>query len=306
MHSNLATAPFDTHQLHLFRLVAQKGSFTAAGQTAGLSQSAMTRQIQGIEQRLGMPLFERTTRRIRLTPAGRRLLEKSESIVKEIDRAIRDLDAEFRHGKKVVRVGISRSIGFSYLPGFFHRFQRNHPGVALRAAQESDPALLESLLDVDLDVLIIPEPARMPDDARVARRFTDSFALAAPAGGKSLGRKPVAPEEFQRRHPEIPWLLLYDTSPSGRRLREWLHARGFVIDPAMEADNFDLIVNLVGLGLGASIVPKRSIPLYQGRRKIAVIPLRPTFSREIVVLVRTSASLPQRVSWFVDELLFGN
>jgi DNA-binding transcriptional LysR family regulator len=305
MHDTEAISPFDTYQLHLFRLVAQKGGFTAAGQAAGLSQSAMTRQIQGIERRLGMPLFERTTRRIRLTPAGQRLLDKSDSIVKEIGRVLRDLDAEFRRGSKVVRVGISRSIGLAYLPGFFHRFQQNHPGVALHVSQDSDPALLDGLRESDMDICLLPEPDRLSGDIRIARRFSDSFGLAAPAGTGTPATKAVAPEEFQRRRPEIPWLLLQETSTTGRQLREWLRGRGFVVDPAMESDNFDLIVNLVGLGLGASIVPKRSVSLYRGRRKIVVIPLDPPYSRELVVAVRTAAALPRRVSWFVDELLFG-
>ena len=60
----------DLHALRLFRLVAEFGSFTRAGEQAGLTQSAVTRQIQALEDRLGVRLFERTTRRVRLTEAG--------------------------------------------------------------------------------------------------------------------------------------------------------------------------------------------------------------------------------------------
>ena len=71
MHESSSLAPFDTYGLHLFRLVAQTGSFTRAGRLAGLTQSAITRQIQGIESRLGVTLLERTTRRVEPTAAGR-------------------------------------------------------------------------------------------------------------------------------------------------------------------------------------------------------------------------------------------
>src|ERR1041385_2388323 len=66
----LATGPFDLYELKLFHLVAEHRNFTRAGQAAGLTQSAITRQIQGMEARLGTPLFERTTRSVTLTAAG--------------------------------------------------------------------------------------------------------------------------------------------------------------------------------------------------------------------------------------------
>jgi hypothetical protein len=60
-HELLARKPFDLYQLHLFRLVAESGSFTRAAHITGLTQSAISRQVQGIEQQLGLSLFNRTT-----------------------------------------------------------------------------------------------------------------------------------------------------------------------------------------------------------------------------------------------------
>ena len=70
MNEFLATGPFDLYELQLFHLVAEHQNFTKAGRAAGLTQSAITRQIRGMEDRLGVVLFERTTRHVRLTPAG--------------------------------------------------------------------------------------------------------------------------------------------------------------------------------------------------------------------------------------------
>lgn len=73
----LATVPFDLYELHLLQLVARHGSFTRAAGQAGLTQSAITRQVQGVEARLGLPLFERTTRSVVVTDAGKFLCRKA-------------------------------------------------------------------------------------------------------------------------------------------------------------------------------------------------------------------------------------
>ncbi len=64
-HEYLSTRPVDLYSMHLFELVATQGGFTRAAELAGISQSAVTRQIQGMEHRLGVTLLERTTRRSR-------------------------------------------------------------------------------------------------------------------------------------------------------------------------------------------------------------------------------------------------
>src|ERR1051325_5903029 len=70
MHRFLSTTPFDLYELALFHLVLKHRSFTKAAEVAGLTQSAITRQIQGVENSLGIPLLERTTRTVRATSAG--------------------------------------------------------------------------------------------------------------------------------------------------------------------------------------------------------------------------------------------
>src|SRR4030095_6477483 len=88
MNEFLATGPFDLYELQLFHLVAEHQSFTRAGQAAGLTQSAITRQIRGMEDRLGGALFERTTRHVRLTAAGAALHARSGAILLEVNDAI--------------------------------------------------------------------------------------------------------------------------------------------------------------------------------------------------------------------------
>src|SRR5688572_31493603 len=83
--------PLDFYGLGLLRMVARHGSTTRAAAEAGLTQSALTRQVQGMEQRLGISLFDRTTRRLRLAPAGESLLRDTAGIFPMLDEALRRL-----------------------------------------------------------------------------------------------------------------------------------------------------------------------------------------------------------------------
>lgn len=72
----------------------------------------------------------------------------------------------------------------------------------------------------------------------------------------------------------------------------------------MELESFDLIANLVPLGLGASIVPKRLLSLYARRKTMRAIPLEPKFTREVIVATRKSAKLAGPVKEFVENVMF--
>src|SRR5215469_10824567 len=114
MNQFLQTAPFDLYELSLFDLVVKHRSFTKAAEMAGLTQSAITRQIQGMENSLGVDLLERTTRTVRLTEAGEFLVRESGRLLGDVERSLQTLREEFAGAKKQLRVGVSRSIALAY------------------------------------------------------------------------------------------------------------------------------------------------------------------------------------------------
>ena len=305
-HESFSLSPFDTYELHLFRLVAQTGSFTRAGRLASLSQSAITRQIQGVEARLGVTLFERTTRHVQPTAAGRFLLEQATHILGEMTHSIRRLREEFANAPKSVNVGVSRTVGLAYLPGFFVNYQRRFPQVQLRVSHRSSPELLAALEARELDVALLCPPERLTGDFDVAYRFGDDFVLIVPAGhALAESAAPVNPETLPALLGKDPrWLLPDGRTNTGRRLRAWMEENGLRVRSAMELDSFDLIINLVGMGMGVALVPHRALPLYLRQRKVRRVTLRPRFNRELVVLIRREQPPREHVRQFVESVLF--
>src|SRR5262245_4860799 len=141
----LATTPFDLYELHLLQLVARLGSFTRAAVQAGLTQSAITRQVQGVEARLGIALFERTTRKVVVTEAGGFLLREGARLIGDVDAILVRLREQFTDAPKVVRVGVSQTIGFSYLPGLFVAQRKRRPEVNLRVVYQPSRTLFTQL-----------------------------------------------------------------------------------------------------------------------------------------------------------------
>ena len=180
MHEYLTTVPFDLYELNLFHLVVETASFTRAAHRAGLTQSAITRQIRGIEDSLGVALFERTTRHVSLTHAGKLLHEKSGPILDAASAVLRHLQHEFNLVPRTLRVGVARSIGLAYLPGYFFAFQRQHPQVQLQVTQQTSSEILAAVEAKELDAGMLCPPPRLPRSLEITHRFQDEFTFIAP------------------------------------------------------------------------------------------------------------------------------
>src|SRR6266853_4424361 len=185
MNDFLATAPFDLYELSLFHLVVKHRSFTKAAEIAGLTQSAISRQMQGIENSLGIQLLERTTRSVHVTPAGEFLYRESARLLGDVEQSLNHLAQEFGGARKEIRVDVSRTIGLAYLPGFFHANLRHLPQIGYRVTCQSSSEILAALEAHEQDIGVLCPPTRLPKTLTVTNRFEDAFALIAPAGLES-------------------------------------------------------------------------------------------------------------------------
>jgi len=305
MNEYLSTTPFDLYEMHLFRLVVKYGSFTKAAEVVGLTQSAITRQIQGMENSLGVSLLERTTRRVRPTPAGAYLYGEASRLAGDIDLTLKKLKEEFAGAKKQIRVGVSRSIGLAYLPGFFHASLKRTSDIACQVSQQPSQEILTGLDRNELDVGVLCRPKQLPRTLRATHQFTDAFTLIAPALESTEPiLVPFDKKTFRQWKEKQRWLLISEATETGQQLRAWMSKQGWRIEPAMQLDDFDLLINLVELGMGVGFVPMRALALYRQKRKLKQIKLIDRFERELVVVVRKNRKPPQHLQQFIDDILF--
>ena len=306
MYELLATAPFDLYELSLFHLVVKHRSFTRAAEVAGVTQSAITRQMQGMENSLGIDLLERTTRNVRVTAAGEFLFHEATRLLGDVDQSLRRLKEDFGDARKEIRIGVSRSIGLAHLPGFFHANLRRVTKVSYRVAYQSSSEILSALEAHELDLGVICPPPRLPRTVAITHRFADRFVLVADAGSatefQALPKSRATRRAWLERQS---WLLLEESTNTGRELRKWISHLGLKIEPQMQLDNFDLLITLVALGMGISFVPVRALALYGRKRNLSRIALAEKFERELVVVMRRHRKQPEHLRNFVKNILFG-
>ena len=154
------------------------------------------------------------------------------------------------------------------------------------------------------DVGVVCPPKRLPKTLRVTHQFKDEFTLIAPAamaGQAESLTKPKARIDWLMRQT---WLLIEESSNTGQQLRAWARRQHWCIEPTMQLDNFDLIINLVSLGMGISLVPIRALALYNQRPRLIRIPVPTRFSRDLVVVTRKNRKLPVHIEQFIANVLF--
>jgi DNA-binding transcriptional LysR family regulator len=301
----LNTSPFDLYELSLFHLVAKHSSFTKAAQAAGLTQSAITRQIQGVENSLGIELLERTTRSVRLTRAGEFLYQNSAKLLGDVDQSLRRLKEDFADARKEVRIGVSRSVGLAHLPGFFHANLRHVSNVNYHVTYQPSAEILSALELNELDLGVLCPPPRLPKTLCATHRFIDAFTLIAPAElaaqFMTLPKSKVARSAWLTRQL---WLSIDQKTNTGNQLHKWISKQGLKIEPAMQLDSFDLIITLVSLGMGISFVPIRALALYGRKKNLVRLALPDRFERELVVVMRRHRKQPRHLAEFVKNILF--
>ncbi len=175
----LVTKPFDLYQIRIFKLVAEAQSFTQASRVTGLTQSAISRQIQALEAQLGVQLFVRTTRAVALTEAGQFLLRESELLLGDAEALVRRIRQDYGTAPREVRVGVSRTVSPAYLPGFFAVNRRENPAIVSRVTYDTSDRLLALVESDELDLAVLLPPPRLSERLQITHRFNDVFSFIA-------------------------------------------------------------------------------------------------------------------------------
>src|ERR687885_2294028 len=132
----------DVRRLRVLREVAQRGSFSAAAEALSFTQSAVSQQVAALERECATKLLERGPRGVRLTDAGRALVEHADAILARIEHAEEDLAAiaGLRGGR--LRIATFQSAGATLVPRAVGEFHRRHPQVDVTVKQEEHTAEL--------------------------------------------------------------------------------------------------------------------------------------------------------------------
>ena len=247
-------SPVDLRQLEILRAVADRGSFTAAGEQLHLSQSAVSRQILLLEDELKEELFQRIGRKIRITPAGAKLLRLSQRVFDDIEdtRASIVESQQTLHG--TLRLVGGMTVCLYVFPALLKQFRRAHPGVEVKVTAGASPRLVRQLRTGAADLGLLTLPVDDPNLVSVPVVREELLLVTAPAHPFAR-RKQVTAQDLSGQP-----FVLFEAGSNSRRAIDGLFARENISAKVVtETENVEIIKALVRIGMGISIIPYQSV-----------------------------------------------
>ncbi|SEF25706.1 LysR family transcriptional regulator [Variovorax sp. NFACC27] len=288
-----------TRQLRAFLQVARVGNFTRAAEQAHITQAGLSILIREMEKQLGCRLFDRTTRVVSLTPAGRRLLPVVERMVTDLDDVAAELGAEGDAARQTLRIAATPLVSSHLLPQVFASFREAHPQVSLR------------LFDADLrDV----EAMVTAGEADVGLGF---FFKAAPG----LAREPVGRFHLMRVAPmdeagepgavgSAPWSALRGAelvglppgNPIQKVIDQHLAAIGRADAQRTSFNFFGTLISMVEAGFGTAVMPTFALAACRRHRVRTDVLTKPKVGLDFYRITKRGAYETEAMQAFVATL----
>lgn len=273
--------------------VVRYGGFSAAGGQIGLTQSAVSSQIQRLEESLGLALFDRTRRSAVLNEEGARVLARAEEIVLLFSK-LGDAGTDDELAS-TLRIGAIASVQSSVLPRALAALRKENPKLLVHIAPGVSMKLMDQLdsAEIDAAVMIRPPFGILPE-------MTWQTLMYEPF--KLLVRKETKGRDWRALLQSQPFLRYERTSFGGRLVTRFLRENKLAVQDSIELDEITGLMNLVAEGLGVALVPmvEAYLPMPPGVRAISLG--EKTFYREIGIL-RKGMSARRRVTQALERCL---
>ncbi|MFJ3787297.1 LysR substrate-binding domain-containing protein [Kitasatospora sp. NPDC090091] len=281
----------DVRRLRLLRELAHLGTIAAVAEALSFSPSAVSQQLSVLEKEAGVPLLERTGRRVALTPAGRNLVRHAEAVLERLEQA----DAELAHAREglagPLRIGTYPSAAKAIIPAVLAELAGWHPGLE-PMVNEVDPAAVAAALRAgELDVALVHEydlvPAEPEPGLAVTRPvFTEPMYLAARSPGTIA------------EHRAAPWIMAPPGTLCHTMAVRACESAGFAPRIRHQIDDFATVLALVAAGQGVALVPHLGI----AQPPPGVVLTRLPMYRRTRAAFRAGAGSHPAISAFVSAL----
>lgn len=278
-------------QLRAFAAVAEHLHFRDAASAIGMSQPALSGAVAALEETLGVQLLERTTRKVLLSPAGRRLAVRAKEVLDSVEHLLEESRAVRAPFTGALRLGVIPTCAPYLLPTVLRLVHSDYPDLRLQVHEERTASLLDGLAGGRLDVLLLAVPLDAPSaGVTTVPLFEEDFVLVTPRGHEYAGREDLPVEALR----SVEVLLLEE----GHCLRDQ------TLDVCREAGRTDgapvhtsaaglsTLVQLVAGGMGVTLLPRTAVQVETERSAQLTTGhfADPAPSRRIALAMRTGSA----------------
>ena len=240
-------------QLRYFDALARTGQFATAAAQCNISQPALSMQVKELESTFGVVLVDRGQKSLPLTPVGQTVWAKAQNILN----AVEDLEDVIRSGQGalggILRLGVIPTIAPYYLPKVMHQLAEDVPDLNIRPREAMTKVLMAEVLDGRLDAALVALPISEPGLAEFPL-FSESFVLARSK------RDAGCPVPNLERLPELRLLLLEEGHCFRDQALEICKIPG-APEEMMEGSSLSTLVQMVGAGVGITLLPEMAVPI---------------------------------------------
>lgn len=288
----------ELRQLTYFIEVANREHVTEAAHSLHVAQSAVSRQISNLENELGIELFVRTGRRVKLTPIGKIFLKYAKQSLQALEQGREEIEDFLNPEKGVIRVGFTSSLASYTLPSVISAFREKYPQIGFQLKQSSVQHLIELLLNGEIDLVFLgPVPTTMKG-VKSKIFFAENIVGLLPSKHRLAERSYIRLNELQND----PFILF----PSGYVLRQLVidacAQSGFVPEVPFEGEDIDAIKGLVSAGLGVTLLPEVTLVDSLPRTTVKIPIVEPSVTRTVGAIIPEHRKLAPSEQLFYDFL----
>ncbi|MDO1582561.1 LysR family transcriptional regulator [Rhizobium oryzicola] len=295
-------------EIRAFIAVASFQSFGRAADVLGLSPSAVSRRIFELEQTLGTQLFERTTRSVVLTRAGRILLADVTPVLQKMDESLTKIAQEAQGDGGWLDVGCVTSVCFAIAPRVARAFKALYPKMHLRLHDSTGKTVTHSVLRGDT-VFAVNSVLNPPSDLYVREALHDSYVLVVPKGHAMATESEVSWKRLATLSElGLTLLALNQSSANRQEVDQELRSVGVAVPWGDEVQHFSSLIGFLKSGGFAAVLPQIAMHACEewGLKGIAL--KDPTIHRRIGLIRRRDFVLPQPAAalWTLFEKELAN
>lgn len=283
----------ETRRLAVLLELSRLGSMREVAEELGTTTSTVSQQVAALAKEVGTPLVEPDGRRVRLTPAGRRLADHAVTILAAVEAARLDLDPGSEPAGTVRVAGFATAVRSSLVP-VLHEVAASHPDVRLLVHEHEPDEAYARLAGDDVDLALTYDyelaPAAFDRTVEVTPLWSAPWGLGVPEDAVGeRGEAGAGAAEVFARFAEHDWIVNSRNTADGDVVRTVASLAGFEPAIAHRVDSLELVQDLVVAGLGVGLLPADQ-PTRPG---VAVLPLRdPEVRLRAYAVVRRG-----RVAW---------
>lgn len=284
-------------ELQAICVIAEEGSFMAAALTLKVSQPALTRTVQRVEQALGIKLFSRTTRRLEITSAGQEFIALANRVLNDLRISFDSMREISDEQRGQVIVSAVMSVAYNELPAIVAGYRRSRPRIEMQIREGVHGTVVEDVRSgvADLGLTYVDD---IPDDFSSIALDREAFHVVMPRGHELSAKPRMALAEVA----QYAMVSLPNDSQTRRILDGLAVAAGLALQHVVTVSQFATLMQCVHAGVGLSIVPSGAVA---GALRSGLIcrPLaQPSVSRTMGVVVLRDRALTPSAQGFLNHL----